>query len=337
MHRFPLVERLDFSLGLINKQGRMEESRLSRTYNLLSTAGRTIVGERWVVNPPRSFVAGAATASVIVFAVFLFWVFNTGRHEPIRYFSRVKTGMMYGLWLGVLAVYLLLLGYTDSTYFSGKATRWWQVASRTVVVIIALVNMSQWFWSAWVAVVAGTPTLGVLATMGYWKYLFLFNPTGKWGGLYALVMIPVSWYLPYLLIQEFDAGRWKLPALLGSPVALAIALLYYQIGPPALPFILTVVAMFLPMLKDLHWRIKRENVPTGDPSGGTTRRIIGHRPFVYYSFGTAIGLVAITGFVISLYPISSSQTPLLLFMKASLVLTLVSIVTGVRVLRGIQE
>lgn len=308
--------------------------QLSHIYRLLATAGRTIVGERWVINPSRWFVAGAATASAVVFAVFLFWVFNTGRHEPILYFSRVKTGMMYGLWFGVLAVYLLFLGYIDSTYFSGKATRWWQVASRIVVGIVALVNISQWFWSAWVAVVAGTPTLGELATMGYWKYLFLFNPAGKWGGLYALVMLPVSWYLPYLLIQEFDSGRWKLPALLGSPIALALALVYYQIGPPALPFILTIMAMFLPVLKDLYWRIKRENVPTGDPSGGITRQIIGHQPFVYFSFGTAIGLVTLAVLVISLYPISSRQTPLLFLMKASLILTLVSVVTGVRALRG---
>jgi hypothetical protein len=213
------------------------DSRVSRILCRLTAIGRTIVGERWEITPKRTFAAGIAVASSAVFAVFLFWVLNTGRHSVIQYFRRVSTAMMYGLWFGVLAVYLLLLGYADANYFSGKATKWWQIASRALVVTLALVNASQWFWSAWVAIVSGTPTLGELATMGYWKYLFLFNPSGKWGGLYALVMLPMSWYLPYFLIQEFDSGKWWLPALIGSPIVLAAALVYYQVGPPAMPFI----------------------------------------------------------------------------------------------------
>lgn len=311
----------------------MEDSPLSRLFGLLTAAWRTTVGVRWEVSPHRLFVVGVATASAVVFGVFLFWVFNTGRHEPIRYFGRVKTGMMYGLWFGVLAVYLLLLGYIDATYFSGSATSWWQVGSRIVFVIFALVNVSQWFWSAWVAVVSGTPSLNELVTMGYWKYLFLFNPTGTWGGLYGLVMLSVSWYLPYFLIQEFNTGKWRLPAFIGSPLALAALLVYYEIGPPAFPLLLTMAAMFLPLLINLHWRIERENVPTVDHSGGITRRIIDHRPFISFAFGAAIGLASLTGLIISLYPISSSQTPLLFLMKASLVLILLSGITGVRALR----
>lgn len=290
-------------------------------------------GNSFSFSPSRTTAAGLASALAVVFAVFLFWIFNTGRHEPVLYFRRIKTSMMYLLWGGILSIYLIFLVYADSLYFSGKATEWWQILGRCMVIVLAMLNISQWFWASWVSLVGGTPSLAQLAAMNPWKYLFLTSAVGRWSGIYTLLMFATAWFIPYLLLQEIQQSKWGLIGIVALPIIVAVVFLYNSRGQAAIPQIVALIANSLPILTNLYWRIRQQDVPPDSSTSGITKRVIQKRAILYSTLGFSVGLSSAAIFIIAQYPISSKQTPLLAMMGVSPYLMLFFSTIAVRAVR----